>query len=388
MFFVVEHRDKNTFARVGKLFLPYGEVTTPVFMPVGTQGSVKALSHEDLEYLGAEIILCNAYHLYLRPGEKVIKEAGGLHKFIGWEKPILTDSGGFQVFSLAHLNKVTDDGVLFQSHIDGSQHYLTPEDMIRFQLLLGADIIMSFDECLPYPSEYKDAEKSVFRTIKWAERGYRIWENEGGVSTSYLFGIVQGGVYEDLREKCVKALCEIEFPGYAIGGVSVDEPEEEKKRIINFTTPLLPEDKPRYLMGVGSPEDLLFGVSCGVDMFDCVMPTRNARNGCLFTSKGRVNIRNAKYVRDFTPLDENCNCPVCKRYTKAYLSHLYRAKEITALRLNTIHNVYFMLNLCNLVRDAIRKGEFSNFYSNFIKEYNIASVSEEESEEKDIFFNY
>ncbi|MCX8065176.1 MAG: tRNA guanosine(34) transglycosylase Tgt [Candidatus Hydrogenedentes bacterium] len=388
MFFALEHTDKNTSARIGKLILPHGEVLTPVFMPVGTQGSVKALSHEDLETLGAEIILCNAYHLYLRPGPEVIKKAGGLHKFIGWDKPILTDSGGFQVFSLAHLNKVNDEGVIFQSHIDGSRHNLTPEDMIRFQMILGADIIMSFDECLPYPSKYEDAEKSVIRTIKWAERGYRCWKEEGGESTSDLFGIVQGGVYEDLRERCVQSLCAIDFPGYAIGGVSVDEPDEEKKRIISFTTPLLPEDKPRYLMGVGSPEDLLFGVYCGIDMFDCVMPTRNARNGCLFTSRGRVNIRNAKYVKDFTPLDEDCNCPVCKRYTKAYLSHLYRAKEISALRLNTIHNIYFMFSLCKLVRKAIKEDRFLDFYNNFLNEYNIKPFSEGDSEIGSTFFNF
>lgn len=381
MEFEVLYRDNGTYARVGRIRLPHGEVRTPVFMPVGTQGSVKALSHEDLENLGVEIILCNAYHLYLRPGEEVITSAGGLHRFIGWEKPILTDSGGFQVFSLAHLSKVADEGVLFQSHIDGSRHYLTPEDMVRFQMALGADIIMSFDECLPYPAEYKDVEKSIWRTIKWAERGYKCWRDSEGEGRTCLFGIVQGGVYEDLRKVCAEAICAIDFPGYAIGGVSVDEPDEEKERIISYTTPLLPENKPRYLMGVGSPEDLLFGIYWGVDMFDCVMPTRNARNGCLFTYKGKVNIRNAKYVKDYTPIDENCSCPVCKRYTKAYLSHLYRAKEISALRLNTIHNIYFMMDLCRRAREAIQAERFSDFYNNFIKEYNIAKFSEGESEE-------
>lgn len=379
MFFEITHKDISSSARTGRLHLPHGVVETPIFMPVGTQATVKALDLEDLEQLGTQIILCNSYHLYLRPGEEIIQQAGGLHSFMTWHKPLLTDSGGFQVFSLTQLTKVTDEGVIFRSHIDGSKHHLTPERMIQFQITLGADIIMSFDECTTYPITHQKAKKSMLRTVHWAERGYQLWKNSEAQARVSLFGIVQGSVYEDLRKECVELLSKLDFPGYAIGGVSVGEPDEDRFRITEITASYLPVHKPRYLMGVGSPEDVLWAIQCGVDMFDCVMPTRNARNGSLFTSHGRINIRNAKYVRDFQPIDEECNCPVCKRYTRAYLSHLYRAKEITALRLNTLHNVYFMLKLCEQARDAIRKNQFSNFYRAFLNKYNTPSSHRNDS---------
>ncbi len=373
MFFKIEHKDKNCDARIGKINLAHGEVEVPVFMPVGTQASVKALTQEELEEIGTTIILCNAYHLYLRPGLETLSLAGGIHNFMSWNKPILTDSGGFQLFSLAHLNKVTNEGVIFQSHIDGSRHHITPEKMIQFQMDIGADIIMSFDECTPYPVSHKDAEKSMRRTIVWEKKGFEYWKERNGKSHSQLFGILQGSVYEDLRVKCAGELCGMDFPGFAIGGVSVGETDEERHKITEISAQLLPENKPRYLMGVGAPEDVLWAIRCGVDMFDCVMPTRNARNGCLFTSHGKLNIRNARFVHDFSPLDEECNCPVCKRYTRAYLSHLYRAKEILAFRLNTLHNVYFMLNLFEKIRQAIREDRYLDFYNDFFSKYNIGN---------------
>ncbi len=377
MFFQIEHKDKHCAARKGKIFLEHGIVEVPVFMPVGTQASVKALTQEELEDIGTDIILCNAYHLYLRPGLEIISLAGGIHSFMSWNKPILTDSGGFQLFSLAHLKKVTDEGVIFQSHIDGSRHHITPEEMIKFQMDIGADIIMSFDECTPYPVLHKDAEKSMQRTIVWEKNGFNFWKEKREQAYPQLFGILQGSVYEDLREKCAAELCSMDFPGYAIGGVSVGETDEERWRIIETSAALLPADKPRYLMGVGAPEDVLWAIRCGVDMFDCVMPTRNARNGCIFTSHGKLNIRNACFVRDFNPLDEECDCPVCTRYTRAYLSHLYRAKEILAFRLNTLHNVYFMLKLFQKVRQAISEDRYLDFYQDFISKYNIGKLEVE-----------
>ncbi len=373
MFFQIEHKDENCKARTGKISLAHGEVEVPVFMPVGTQASVKALTQEELEAIGTTVILCNAYHLYLRPGLETLSLAGGIHSFMNWSRPILTDSGGFQLFSLAHLNKVTDEGVIFQSHIDGSRHYITPEKMIDFQMKIGADIIMSFDECTSYPVSHRDAEKSMRRTLIWERKGFEYWKEQKGKTTSYLFGILQGSVYEDLRKGCAEELCEMDFPGFAIGGVSVGETDEERHRITEFSSQLLPEDKPRYLMGVGAPEDILWAIRCGVDMFDCVMPTRNARNGCLFTTHGKLNIRNARYVHDFNPIDEECDCPVCRRYTRAYLSHLYRAKEILAFRLNTLHNVYFMLKLFENIRQSIRENRFVNFYNEFLSKYNIGN---------------
>jgi len=368
MQFVLEGRDPACGARAGRLLLPHGEVPTPVFTPVGTQAAVKAVGQDDLEHIGARMILANAYHLYLRPGVDIIEAAGGIHAFMNWTRPILTDSGGFQVFSLAELNKVTPEGVAFQSHLDGSRHFFTPEKAIDVQIGIGADIIMCFDECTEYPATHEQAAASMRMTVGWAERCLRQWE-ERGVAAQALFGIVQGGVYEDLREECAAALAAMDFPGYAIGGVSVGEPNEDMARIIAFTAPVLPQDKPRYLMGVGSPEDMLFAIEQGADMFDCVMPTRNARNGTLFTSTGKVNIKNAAHLRDFGPLDPACACPACQKHTRAYLAHLYRAGEISALRLNTLHNLFFMVELAAAARDAILRGDYPAFRRAFLQAY-------------------
>jgi queuine tRNA-ribosyltransferase len=368
MRFEVEARDPQSRARAGRLLLPHGEVETPVFMPVGTQATVKALSREDLVGIGAQIILANAYHLYLRPGVDVLEAAGGIHRFMAWDRPVLTDSGGFQVFSLAELNKVTPEGVAFQSHLDGSRHFFTPEKAIDVQIGIGADIMMCFDECTTYPATRKQAEDSMRMTLAWAEKCRQQWLAREA-SSQALFGIVQGSVYEDLRRECASALTAMDFPGYAIGGVSVGESKEEMSAAVEWAAPLLPENKPRYLMGVGPPEDLLDAIGRGVDLFDCVMPTRNARNGHLFTSQGKVNIKNACHIRDFGPLDPACGCPVCKTYSRAYLAHLYRSGEILALRLNTLHNLFFMLQLAANARAAIRDGRFGDFKRTFLKAY-------------------
>lgn len=318
--------------------------------------------------IGAQIILANAYHLYLRPGIEVFEAAGGIHRFMAWDRPVLTDSGGFQVFSLAELNKVTPEGVAFQSHLDGSRHFFTPEKAIDVQIGIGADIMMCFDECTTYPATRKQAEDSMRMTLAWAEKCRQQWFAREA-SSQALFGIVQGSVYEDLRRECASALTAMDFPGYAIGGVSVGESKEEMSAAVEWAAPLLPEDKPRYLMGVGPPEDLLDAIGRGVDLFDCVMPTRNARNGHLFTSQGKVNIKNACHIRDFAPLDTACECPVCKSYSRAYLAHLYRSGEILALRLNTLHNLFFMLQLAANARAAIRDGRFGDFKRTFLKTY-------------------
>ena len=368
MKFTVEHKDPGCAARVGRLELPHGVVETPIFMPVGTQGSVKALSQEDLREIGAQIILGNAYHLYLRPGTALFEEVGGLHRFMNWDRPILTDSGGFQIFSLKGLTKITRDGVTFQSHLDGSRHTFTPASAVDTQISIGADIIMCLDECTDYPVTKDVAAKSMRMTIEWAQKCIDRWR-ERDTQQHNLFGIVQGNVYEDLRIECAHALRAMDFPGYAIGGVSVGESKEEMREVVRWTAKELPEEKPRYLMGVGPPEDFLDAIELGVDMFDCVMPTRNARNGSLFTSTGKVNIRNAKHLRDFGPLDAACGCPVCRTYTRAYLAHLHRAGEILALRLNTLHNLYFMLSLAAQSREAIRAGRFSEFKRDFLRAY-------------------
>lgn len=367
MKFVLEAVDPSG-ARAGRLILPHGEIETPVFMPVGTQGTVKAMSNEELVEIGAGIILANAYHLYLRPGVEVIEKAGGLHQFMRWDRPILTDSGGFQIFSLADLNKVTPEGVEFQSHLDGSKHFFTPETAVDIQTAIGADIIMCLDECTPHPVDRDTAAKSMRMTIDWAERSKERWEASSNGRQS-LFGIVQGSVYEDLRIESVERMVEIDFPGYAIGGVSVGESKEEMRRVIDWCAPRVPEDRPRYLMGVGPPDDFLEAIGRGVDMFDCVMPTRNARNGTLFTSRGNVNIKNARYKADFDELDPALPSPVTKQYSPAYLSHLYRAGEILALRLNTLHNLYFMLELAANCRKAILEGRFSEFKKTFLAGY-------------------
>ena len=369
MQYTVEAKDPQCAARTGRLSLPHGEVETPIFMPVGTQASVKALSQEDLEAIGAQIILGNAYHLYLRPGTETLEAAGGIHRFMHWNRPVLTDSGGFQVFSLDGLNKVSSEGVTFQSHIDGSRHHFSPEKAVDIQISIGADIMMCFDECTTYPVTRMAAEQSFRMTLEWAARCKTHWEAREVVDKQALFGIVQGSIYEDFRRESALGTVALDFPGYAIGGVSVGESKEEMADAVRWVTPLLPEEKPRYLMGVGPPEDLLMAIEHGVDMFDCVMPTRNARNGTLFTSTGKINIKNACFARDFGPLDAQCACPVCQNYTRAYLSHLFRAGEILALRLNTLHNLFFMLQLAADVREAIRQGAYLSFKRAFLARY-------------------
>ncbi len=366
--FELEARDPSCSARAGTLHTPHGPVQTPIFMPVGTQASVKALSQEDLREINAQIILANAYHLYLRPGIPILEQAGGIHSFMNWDRPILTDSGGFQIFSLSALNKITPEGATFQSHIDGSRHFLCPEKAIDVEIAIGADVIMCFDECTHYPAEHETAAKSMRMTADWAARCKQRWV-EREAAHQGLFGIVQGSTYEDLRKESAQRTVDIGFPGYAIGGVSVGESKEEMLQAIEWSAPHLPEEKPRYLMGVGPPEDILAAVERGIDMFDCVMPTRNARNGTLFTSEGKLNIKNARFQTDFGPLDPACACPVCRTYTRAYLSHLYRSGEILALRLNTLHNIFFMLELAAIVRQAICAGRFLEFKETFLSRY-------------------
>ncbi|MBI5094054.1 MAG: tRNA guanosine(34) transglycosylase Tgt [Candidatus Hydrogenedentes bacterium] len=367
--FAVETQSGDCAARTGRISTPHGDIETPIFMPVGTQGSVKALSQEDLRDIGAQIILGNAYHLYLRPGLDILERSGGLHRFMNWNCPLLTDSGGFQVFSLSRLNKVTAEGVTFRSHLDGSTHFFAPERAIDVQRTIGADIMMCFDECTGYPAKHDTAAQSMRMTLDWARRCKARWLEDGPRGQA-LFGIVQGSTFEDLRRESAAGTVEIGFPGYAIGGVSVGEGKEEMFKAVDCVAPLLPEEKPRYLMGVGPPEDILDAVERGIDMFDCVMPTRNARNGSLFTSEGRLNIKNQRFGADFGPLDPECSCPVCQTYTRAYLSHLYRAGEIAVLRLNTLHNLFFMLQLTANIRQAIRAGRFLEFKRDFLSRYN------------------
>jgi len=335
-------------------------------MPVGTQGTVKALKPQDVAGTGAQILLANTYHLYIRPGEKTVQKAGGLHKFMNWDAPILTDSGGFQVFSLAQINKISDDGVEFSSHIDGSKHLLTPEKSIEIQNALGADIIMAFDECTPYPSEKEYVEKAVARTTAWLSRCVEAHKN---TEKQALFGIQQGGVFEDLRRRSSDEIREFDLPGYAIGGLSVGEPKEEMFRALSFCAEFLPIEKPRYLMGVGSPDALLEGIENGVDMFDCVLPTREARHGRAMTSKGSINLRNAAYTEDFSSLDEECDCETCRNYSKAYLRHLIQAKEMLGATLISIHNLAFLAKLMQGARNAIEKGKFSAYKCEFLEKY-------------------
>lgn len=348
---------KNGHARIGKLKTYHGDITTPIFMPVGTRGSIKALSPHDVEGIGAEIILGNTYHLYLRPGDELIKDLGGLHKFCGWHKPILTDSGGFQVFSLSPLREITEDGVIFRSNIDGSKHFFSPKKVIEIQENLGSDIMMVLDECVPYGADYEYTKNSLKLTTKWAWECYNAKTKENQL----LFGIVQGGFFSDLRKQSALELLEIPFDGYAIGGLSVGEPKDVMFQILEETMPYLPDNKPRYLMGVGKPMDILNAIELGVDMFDCVLPTRNARNGTLYTSLGKINIKKQEYKKDESPLDPNCNCYTCQNFSKAYLRHLYTTKELLSYRLNTIHNLAFYLNLIRDARYYIRQGNFSSF---------------------------
>jgi queuine tRNA-ribosyltransferase len=350
-------------ARLGEILTRRGIVNTPAFMPVGTQATVKAMSPEELRDVGAEIILSNTYHLYLRPGHDTVRRLGGIHSFMNWPGPVLTDSGGFQVFSLSDLRKITDEGVHFKSHIDGTMHYLDPALAIEIQHALGADILMAFDECTPYPSTREYTEKSLELTTRWARKCKEVHEHKVSSMEERpsLFGIVQGGMLKDLRQRSAAEIIEIGFDGYAVGGLSVGEPKEEMYEIINHMGPLLPKDKPRYLMGIGDLGDMLEAVGAGFDMFDCVMPTRNARNGTLFTSQGRVSIKRAEYRDDPEPLDPDCGCYTCQNYSRGYLRHLYMAREILSMRLNTIHNLHFYLEFFRRMREAIAQNTFEEF---------------------------
>jgi len=358
----------ETGARAGILRTPHSVIETPVFMPVGTQATVKTMSQQELEGIDVRIILGNTYHLYLRPGHKLVREAGGLHAFMGWKGSILTDSGGFQVFSLSDLRKITRDGVTFCSHIDGSSHLFTPERVIEIEHDLGADIIMTFDECIPYPSSRDYVTQSCLITEEWAARCKETHEklNDG---SRVLFGIGQGSVYPDLREKFARRLVEMDFWGYAIGGLAVGEPKELMFEMLEVTNTVLPEDKPRYLMGVGFPDDIVEAVTRGVDMFDCVMPTRNARNGTVFTRKGKVILKNAYQANEFTPIDPECGCPTCRNYTKAYIRHLFQTGEILAPRLATMHSMYFYINHMHEMRKAILEDRFPQWRKEFLRIY-------------------
>jgi len=367
--FTLIHKDKNSKARLGKLVTAHGEVETPAFMTVGTHATVKGLMFKDVEEAGAQILLANAYHVFLRPGLDVIKRAGGLHKFINWHKPILTDSGGYQVFSLALFRKMHDQGVEFQSHIDGAKHFLTPEDVVEIQRTLGSDIIMPLDECVHYPCTLAQAKGAAERTFSWAKRSKAAL---GKDSPQKLFGIIQGATFEELRKEAAKQMLELDFPGYAIGGVSVGESSNLIYNILEIVAGLLPEDKPRYAMGIGYPFDIVEAVDRGVDMFDCVIPTRYGRNGTAFTSRGKIIIRNCAYRLDMKPLDEQCGCYTCKNFSRAYLRHLFNAKEMLGLILLSLHNVYFFLNLMRKIRAAISQDKFSEFKSEFMNNYHSA----------------
>lgn len=358
------HKDKKTGARRGVIHTPHGDIQTPIFMPVGTQATVKSMTNEELVENGAQIILGNTYHLYLRPGDELIKEAGGLHNFMKWDKPILTDSGGFQVFSLNELRKITEEGVEFRSYLDGSKHFFSPEKVMSIEENIGADIIMAFDECCPYPSTYEYTKKSMERTTRWAKRC-----KDAHKTDSALFGIIQGGFYEDLRTESAKQLIDLDFPGYAIGGISVGEPKEEFLKLLKYTAPLMPENKPRYLMGVGTPDYLLEAALAGIDMCDCVLPTRIARNGTAMTSHGKVVVRNAIYEHDYGALDPECDCYTCKNYSRAYIRHLVKCNEILGIRLLSIHNIHFLTNLMERVRIEIENDTLYDFVQEFYRKY-------------------
>lgn len=368
--FEITHVCKQSGARTGILHTPHGDVLTPMFMPVGTLATVKYLSPEEIQEINAGVILANTYHLWLRPGENIVKEAGGLHKFMNVKNPILTDSGGFQVFSLSDNRKITEEGVYFKNHLNGDSLFLSPEKAIQIQNDLGADIIMSFDECPPYPATYDYMKQSVERTLRWAKRGKDVHNNPAQA----LFGIVQGGEFEDLREYSAKSLVDMDFVGYSIGGTSVGETKETMYKMIDYAIKHLPFEKPRYLMGVGSTDAILEGVLRGVDMFDCVLPTRIARHGTLMTSEGRLNIRNAKNEADFRPIDEKCDCYTCKNYTRAYLRHLIRCNEGLGQRLLSIHNLRFLIQLTEEVRLAIQEDRFLDFKEEYFKKHNLNSI--------------
>lgn len=367
-------KDKHFKARAGWFETDHGKVETPIFMPVGTQGTVKAVNQYYLEHeIKAQIVLSNTYHLYLRPGTDILEMSGGLHKFMNWQKPILTDSGGYQVFSLAELRKLKPDGVEFSSHLDGSRHFFTPEKVIHIQRSIGSDIMMVLDECTPYPCDYEYAKKSVQLTSDWAIKNKEVFENSKPLYgyKQYQFGIIQGSVFKDLRDKSVSDLLKLDFDSYAIGGLAVGEPTEIMYDMVNFTTDLMPEDRPRYLMGVGKPENILEAIERGIDMFDCVMPTRNARNANLFTYYGTLSMRNARYKDDFSPVDDKCNCYTCRNYSRAYLRHLFIAGEILALELASIHNLAFYLNLVRDAREKIIEGDFHNWKNVIVNQISI-----------------
>ena len=366
--------DSHSNARRGRLTTAHGEIDTPTFMPVGTQGSVKGVSPRELHELNAQIVLGNTYHLFVRPGLDVLKHFGGLHNFMNWDGPILTDSGGYQIFSLAKLRKITEQGVEFQNHIDGARAFISPEIAMEIQTLLGSDIAMALDECVPYPCEYDYAAESAEMTTRWAKR-CREWKQRNAemarpeLADSMLFGIVQGGTFEDLRKESAQAIVDLDFAGYAIGGVSVGEPEEEMMRAVEWAEPFLPANKPRYAMGLGTPPQLLELIARGMDMFDCVLPTRLARNGTAFTAAGTINLKNAEFILDKNPIEENCACEVCREFTRGYIRHLIKAEEILGLRLITLHNLHFYLNLMNQARAEIERGTFDRFRKAFAAEY-------------------
>ncbi len=362
----LKHICKQTGARLGVLHTPHGDIDTPVFMPVGTQGTVKGMTPEELKSMGAQIILGNTYHLHLRPGDDIVAEAGGLHRFENWDGAILTDSGGFQVFSLGGIRKIKEEGAYFRSHIDGSLKFISPEVSMDIQHNLGSDIMMCFDECTPYPCDFKYAKRSMEMTLRWARR---CLEHHDNIETQSLFGIVQGSTFKELRMESARRTVEMDFPGYGIGGLSVGEPADIMYDILESTVPLLPEDKPRYLMGVGTPGYLIEGAKRGIDMFDCVYPTRIGRNGTLMTSRGRVIVRDKKYERDFTPMDPNCDCYACRNYTRAYVRHLLKADELLGLRLTTWHNLRFLLHLMENIREAIAADSLGDFAEQFYSEY-------------------
>jgi queuine tRNA-ribosyltransferase len=359
---------KQSGARLGRIHTPHGVIETPAFMPVGTQATVKTLSPEELKQMDAHIILSNTYHLFLRPGHELVRQAGGLHRFMNWDRPILTDSGGFQVFSLSEMRKITEEGVHFRSHLNGDKMFLSPEVAMHVQNALGADIMMAFDECPPYPADYAYAKQSLERTSRWAERCLISHERP---ESQALFAIIQGGMHEDLRRQSAADLTSMEFPGYAIGGLSVGEPKPLMYEVLDYTVPLMPANKPRYLMGVGSPDALVEGSIRGIDMFDCVLPTRIARNGTVMTSSGRLVIRNAKYAEDFTPLDPNCHCYTCTNYSRAYIRHLIKADETFGIRLTSIHNLHFLLDLMHNIRQAIAEDRLLDYRNEFFAMYGV-----------------
>ena len=364
--FTLEKKSSQCKARTGTIETNHGVIKTPVFMPVGTRATVKAMNNDELKSIGSQIILSNTYHLYLKPGQEIIRKADGLHKFMNWDKPILTDSGGFQVFSLSKTRKITEEGVQFRSHIDGSKHFISPEKSMEIQNDLGSDIMMAFDECVPYPASYEYTEDSMKRTLRWLKRCKDYHKN---TDKQNLFGIIQGGMYKDLREYSAKNTIDFDLPGYAIGGLSVGEPRDLMIDLLDFTTDFMPENKPRYLMGVGTPDYLFEAVEHGVDMCDCVLPTRIARNGPALTSKGNLVVKNAKYKDDFSPLDENCDCYACKNHTRAYIRHLLNVDEILGARLLSIHNLRFLIKLMENIRKSIEEDRYLEFKDEFYRNY-------------------